>query len=195
MDPRILLPVVLMASWTLPAHAGDPPAPPAKDPVQELKDLEDTIGKSPDEPMLYYRKAQCLMKLARREDGYQTAQKAMALFIKKGNPLAWMLLETIDLDNARVDVHFNMGPRERKPPEIGIIKPLSFRVWSKDKDAKLLEIIDFEIGMMDGKPGTAALGQTRGGTHANFGLLEPDVTYEDIRKKAVELIQRRHSKS
>jgi hypothetical protein len=64
-----------------------------------------------------------------------------------------------------------------------------------EKEVKLLEIIDFEIGIMDGKPGTAALGQSLGGVHANFGMLETDANYEDIRKKAVELIKRRHSKS
>jgi hypothetical protein len=105
-----------------------------------------------------------------------------------------MLLESVDLDRLQVDVHFNMGPQERNPPKYGIVRPLSFRVWSKGKERSLLAIIDFEIGMSDGKPQTAALGQEFGDAHANFGMLPVDAKYELIRTKAIELIKRRHSK-
>ncbi len=163
-----------------------------EDPALKLKDLESQIAKTPDEPMLAYRKAQCLMKLGKREDGYQTAKDAMALFVKKGDNLSWMMLERIDLGNVRVDVHFNMGPKERKPPEMGIIRPLSFRVWSKKKEAALLEIIDFEIGLFDGKPSTAALGRMTGDGHANFGVLDTDSTYTKIRDRLIDLVRERH---
>ena len=108
--------------------------------------------------------------------------------------LAWMLLESIDLDRLRVDVHFNMGRRERNPPKDGIVRPLSFRVWSKGKERALLAIIDFEIGMLDGKPQTAALGQEFASAHANFGMLPVDAKYELVRTKAIELIKQRHAK-
>ncbi len=125
---------------------------------QKLAQIEAKIKESPDDPMLYYRKAQCLMKLEKYDEGYKTAKKAMELFDKAQSDLAWMLLESVDLGNVRVDVHFNMGPREKSPPEIGIVKPLSFRVWEKG-GTKLLGIIDFEIGYLNGKPSTVALGQ------------------------------------
>jgi len=163
-----------------------------EDPEETLKELESRVAEDPDDPMLLYRKAQCLMKLGKPEAGYQTAKDAMALFIKKGNNLSWMMLEQIDLGRVRVDVHFNMGPRERQPPEMGIIRPLSFRIWSKEEEPDLLEIIDFEIGLFDGKPSTAALGQMTGEMHANFGMLDTDATYTTIRDRLIALVKERH---
>lgn len=169
-----------------------PVASPEEDVSKKIDEINAQIEKTPDAPMLYYRKAQCLMKLARYDEGYETARKAMELFIRKNQDLAWMLLEAIDLGNVRVDVHFNMGDRERKPPEIGIVRPLSFRVWTKEEDVRLLEIIDFEIGMAEGKPNTAALGKETGKGHSLLAILEKDAKYEHIRKKAIELIRKRH---
>jgi hypothetical protein len=161
---------------------------------KKLSQLEAQIKETPDNPMLYYRKAQCLMGLKKYDDGYQTAKQAMGLFVKAQNDLAWMLLESVDLKNVRVDVHFNMGPRERTPPEIGIVKPLSFRVWKKE-GRELLGIIDFEIGYLEGKPGTAALGQETDGMHANFGSVQKDAPYRKIREKALELIKKRYDQA
>jgi len=179
----VVLAAFLLISFSATAEDG---------PAEQLKELESRIAKTPDDPMLSYRKAQCLMKLGRREEGYQTAKDAMALFVKKGDDLAWMLLERIDLGNVRVDVHFNMGPRERQPPEIGIIRPLSFRIWAAGEEANLLEVIDFEIGLFEGKPSTAALGQTTATGHANFGILDPNATYSTIRERTIELVKERH---
>ena len=134
------------------------------------------------------------MAMGRCEDGYQAAKEAMAVFVKNDAHLSWMLLESIDLDRLQVDVHFNMGPYERKPPKDGIVRPLSFRVWSKGKERSLLAIIDFEIGMSDGKAETAALGQQFADAHANFGMLPVDAKYELVRTKAIQLIKQRHSK-
>ncbi|MGI5868921.1 MAG: tetratricopeptide repeat protein [Kiritimatiellia bacterium] len=180
---------VALLAVARPAFAEDSPA-------EKLKEIEAQIVKTPDDPMLFYRKARCLMTLEKREEGYQAAKEAMALFIKKGDDLAWMLLEQIDLGHIRVDVHFNMGSRERHPPEMGIIRPLSFRIWEKgegeDEDGDLLRIIDFEFGMFDGKPTTAALGQSTGMMHSNFGMLDTDSTYGQIRKRLIELTKKLH---
>jgi hypothetical protein len=168
----------------------------AEDPAQMLKELELQIAETSDNPMPFYRKAQCLMKLGKREEGYETAKKAMALFVKKGDNLSWMLLEQIDLGHIRVDVNFNMGPQERRPPEMGIIRPLSFRIWKKGKDEKdigeLLEIIDFEFGMFGGEPSTAALGQMTESGHSNFGILNTESTYSQIRERLIALVKKRH---
>jgi len=164
-------------------------------PAQKLKELEPQIAQTPDDPMLLYRKAQYLMKLEKHEAGYQAAKDAMALFVKRGDSLSWMMLERIDLGNVRVDVHFNMGPRERNPPEIGIIRPLSFRVWNKGKDeqdiGELLEIIDFELALFDGKPSTAAFGQMAGKSHFNLGMLDTASTYTQIRERLIDLVRER----
>ena len=165
------------------------------DPAKQLAEVNAKIKNTPDNPMLHYKKAQCLMKLQRREEGHATAKQAMKLFVQKNNDLAWMLLEHVELENVVVDIHFNMGPRERRPPDIGIVRPLSFRVWQKPQGKRrgpLLEIIDFEIGTFGGAPSTAALGMTTGGAHANFGILDPESTYEQIREEALELIKGRH---
>jgi len=128
----------------------------------QLQKWNEEIKKTPDEPMSYYRKAQCLMGLGQYDEGYQCAKDAMEKFIKKNHNLAWMLVEKIDFPNYRVDVHFNMGPDERQLPDMGIIHPVSFRIWSKDEDSELLDVFDYEIGLFDGKPSTAAIGQTTG---------------------------------
>src|SRR5437867_3237804 len=88
-----------------------------KDLAEKLDSLNAQIKQSPDEPMPYYRKAQCLMKMDRREEGFQTAKQAMGVFVKAGNDLSWMMLESVDAGNVKVDVHFNMGRKERTPPE------------------------------------------------------------------------------
>jgi hypothetical protein len=159
---------------------------------QKLAQLDAKIKAKPDDPMLYYRKAQCLMGLKKYDEGYDTAKQAMEKFIKAKRDLAWMMLESVDLGNVRVDVHFNMGPQEKIPPDIGIVKPLSFRVWKKE-GRELLGIIDFEIGFLEGKPSTAALGQEVGGSHGNFGMMKTDDPYHVIREKALELIKKRFS--
>jgi hypothetical protein len=114
----------------------------------------------------------------------------MQLFIEEDNPLSWMLLESIELDDRRIDVHFNMGLEERDPFEFGIIKPLSFRVWSAGDDPQLLEIIDYEIALFDGEPSTAAICKTQGGMHLNFEMLPVNATYEEITSAALRAIKK-----
>ena len=187
MIPRLFF--VMMTLVTISALSAE-----TTDFASRLEKLNAEIKEKPDEPMLLYCKAQCLMSLGKYDDGYECAKQAMALFIKKNDKLSWMLLESIELETVRIDVHFNMGPKERTPPDIGIVRPLSFRVWSKDKEKKLLETYDFEIGYVNGKPSTAAIGQLQGEVHVNFGTMEPDVKYSEIRKKAETLIKERLKK-
>lgn len=184
-----LISMLAIALATLQIHAAD-------DAAQTLKDLESQIAQAPEDPMLLMRKAQALMTLERRDEGFAVAKEAMALFVKSRKSLAWMMLEKIDLGHVRVDVHFNMGPRERQPPESGIIRPLSFRIWTKPEEGRaagsLLEIIDFELGPDAGQPSTAALGQTTAQGHSNFGMLTTDSTYSQIRERVLALVQQRH---
>ncbi len=189
MRKSVILLVMLALPFAVAAAQGD-----EKELAKKLDELNAQIKKSPDTSMPYYRRAQCLMALGRYEDGYQAAKKAMTIFIKNDEDLAWMMLESVDAGRVKVDVQFNMGPRERNPPKDGIVKPLSFRVWSKDKEKSLVAIIDFEIGMSEGKPQTAALGQESDNVHANFGMLPVDAKYEQVRNKAIELIKKRYSK-
>jgi hypothetical protein len=139
--------------------------------------------------MALYRQAQSQMKEGQRQAGFETAKKAMEQLISEGGELPWLLLESETLEGGRrVDVHLNMGPRERKMPENGIVRPLSFRVWSDDEEPKLLKVIDFEIGRVSGQSMTAAIGETSEGVHSNYGILDVDAPYEEIRKKVLEIV-------
>ena len=178
--------VLLSVGFCFCAEKGGDPSEAAH---RQLEKLDAAIQKAPDNPMNYYRRAQCLMKMGQYDRGYRTAREAMQRFIDKKSTLAWMLLEEIDMGTVRVSVRFNMGPNERKPPvDFGIVRPVSFIVHK----GGLREVIDYEIGYMDGKPSTAAFGQMIDGAHANFGMVELDAGYDKIRKKAIDLIKARY---
>lgn len=155
-----------------------------------LAEIDARIAAEPDEPLHHYQRAQLLARQGKHDDAYAAAQAAMAGFIRTEQELAWLQLETLEVAGHKVTVHVNMGPRERRPPENGIVRPVSFRIFAKD-GGSLLETIDYEIGYLGGKPLTAAFGQTTRAGHANFGLAKPDSPYSEIRKQAVELIGRR----
>lgn len=160
--------------------------------AQKLAEIEEKLRKTPDDPMLYYRKAEYLMELSRHNEGYEAARTAMKFFIKKNNDLIWMKLERVEVGDVLVNVHFNMGPDERTPPDNGIMRPLSFRVWNKDM-SMLHEIIDFEIATSDGEPMTAAFGQMcRGGVHCLIHMMDTGADYDTIRKAALALIRKRY---
>ena len=138
--------------------------------------------------MTLYREAQALMKEGKREEGHETAQKAMVQFVAEDIDLPWMILESIEAGDKRVDVHFNMGEREREMPDDGIVRPLSFRIWTGGDAPALSQVIDFEIGRSDGESVTAAIGEMTESGHANYGILDVDATYETIRQRVVDLV-------
>lgn len=47
--------------------------------------------------------------------------------------------------------------------------------------SRLVDVIDFEIDCLQGKPTTAALGQQQGHVHANLDALDPHSSYTLIR--------------
>ena len=147
--------------------------------------IDDVVNKN---AMMLYRDAQAMMKDGNLKAGYETAEKAMAQFIEEGDDLAWMMLESIALEDKRIEVHFNMGQRERNMPKDGIVRPLSFRIWSKGDNPELLQILDFEIGRSEGQSVTAAIGEMTDAGHTNYGILDVDADYETIRQRVVDLI-------
>lgn len=158
-----------------------------QDPAKQLAQIDAKIEQQPDDPLLYSQRAQLLARLTKYDDAYAAAQKAMGKFILAKQELAWLLLDSFDAGGHKVTVHFNMGPDERQPPETGIVRPLSFRIYAKDGKS-ILDTIDFELGYIGGKRLTAAFGQTTAEGHANFGPAEPDLPYSKIRAAAIELI-------
>ncbi len=135
------------------------------------------------------RRAQDLMKEGKFDEGYAAAQTAMKRYTEEGDDLAWILLESIEVGDRRVAVHLNMGPRERQRPDQGIVRPLTFRVWSAE-GRQLLESIDFEYAMFDGRPITAAFGRMDAGTHLNLGMLPVDSTYTLIREAIIARLKK-----
>jgi hypothetical protein len=165
----------------------------------ELAKLDAQIKKTPDDPAPHAKRAQLLMKLERWNDGYDSAQKSMQCSIKAGDNIASIALESIELPgNFRVDVLLNMGSRERKPPEMGIVRPVTFKVIQKAdpamKESKdiLLESIDFELGYIGGKADTAAFGITDGKVHKNLGMQKVDMSYGEMRTALIDLVKKRH---
>ena len=158
---------------------------------ERLKELDAKIAAEPGDAKLHFEKVRHLMELERYDEGYQSAVRGRQLLGEREPFLRSTPLESIELEAMRIEVRLNLGRSERTLPNIGIVRPLTFRVWARGDVDELIETIDFEIGYVDGEPNTAALGQQQGQIHANFGALDPDSTYTAVRSKAIELIRRR----
>ena len=92
-------------------------------------------GQAGKSAMTLYRETQALMEEGKLEEGYESAKRAMRQFIAQDDDLFWMLLESIEAGDKRINVHFNMGKHERKMPDDGIVRPLSFQIWSGGDDS------------------------------------------------------------
>ncbi len=178
---RISLFAVLLSGAALFAEEAPP------DPAKQLAEVDAKVEKQPDDPLLHSQRAQLLAKLTKYDDAYAAAQQAMGKFIQAKKELAWLLLDSFEAGGHKVTVHFNMGKEERQPPETGIVRPLSFRIYARDGKS-IVDTIDFEFGYFNGKRLTAAFGQTTAEGHANFGPVKSDLPYSKIRAAAIELI-------
>lgn len=156
--------------------------------LEKLDEVNAQIEKTPDDPGLYYEKTMCLFLLSRRNEGYETAKQAMEAYIKNKENLIWMSLEYIELANGHIHVRFNMRPNERNPPDTGIIRPLSFHIFNKDM-TKVVEMIDYEVGLIDGQPRSAAFRKSGGKTYLNLDSMDKLTTYEDIRQMLLDLVK------
>ena len=101
-----------------------------------------------------------------------------------------MLLGSISTDDYKIDVHFNMEDRERADKKEGIVRPLSFRVWTKDDEPKLLRILDFELAYFEGELMSAAIGEKVEDGHANLGIVDPKSDFDTIKKRVLEIVKK-----
>jgi len=154
-----------------------------------LDEVNAKIEKAPDDPLLYRAKAVLLMEMDRRDEGYKTAKQAMALSMKNNDSTGWFGLEEIGLGNFSVSVRFNMTATERNPPETGITRPLSFQVFRKNT-GQINGCIEYEVGMIDGNPMSAAFRERGGKTYLNFNSMAKVADYEDVRRIALDLIMK-----
>jgi hypothetical protein len=145
---------------------------------------------APADPMVDFRLAQCLVAAEKYDEGFEKAEAGKQKIIK-GNlrPPARLVLETIVHDDVRVEVVYNLGPIELKPPRMTLVRPVSFQIKKKPEDGgELLATIDYEQGTLNGKAVTAALGKAAGPTHYNYGLLSPDSKYSEVRARFLDLL-------
>ena len=160
----------------------------AEEPLRDLDTIEAALKSAPDNPMLHYRKCQALFAKGKQQEAVDHAAVALAKFEAAGNKLAWMGLGSFTTHSYRIDVHYNMGPNERAEKKDGIVRPYSFRAWTKDSEPRLVRILDFELAYFDGDLVSAAVGETTSEGHANFGIVDPKSDFAAIKKKVLEII-------
>jgi hypothetical protein len=153
-----------------------------------LDEVDARIERTPDAPRLYQARAVLLMELGRYNEGYEAARQALAAHIRASDNTFWFGLERIEQENYFVTVAFNMTATERNPPATGIYRPLTFRLFKKN-EIPVAAIIDYEVGMIDGKAASAAFRERNGKTILNFESADKISLYEDIRKIAVGLFK------
>ena len=156
--------------------------------LSPLEQAEAQIAATPDDPTPHYRKCQALFASGKQQEAVDYASTAMEKFIQAKDNLAWMGLGSIKTDKHRIDVHFNMGPKERAEKRDLIVKPYSFRVWTLDEEPSLVQILDFEIGYFGGEPMTAAIGEQKPGMHLNFGMLKTDADFAAVKTKVLAVL-------
>ncbi len=162
----------------------------AEERPKDLKGIEAALKSSPDNPMLHYGKCQYLFKDGKEQEAIDHASVTMSKFILAKKDLAWIKIGSIKTKDHRIDVHFNMGPRERVKPKSGIVRPYSFRVWTLGDKPDLVQIIDFEHGYSNGKVVTAAIGETTHRGHSNYGIVDPKSDFATVKKKVLEVLAR-----
>jgi hypothetical protein len=172
---------LLFALSTLPLLAAD-------EPPLDLNKIEAALKSAPNDPVLNYRKCQALFTSGKEQEAVDHAHITLEKFKAARNDLAWMKLGSLKAGKHRVDVHYNMGPSERAEKKDGIVRPYSFRVWTTDPEPKLVRVLDFELGYFDGKLLTAAIGESKGGRHANFGTVDPKSDFATVKKKVLEIL-------
>jgi hypothetical protein len=175
--------LVLLGFLVLPLLAADKPEP-------DLNKIEEALKSESNDPMLHYKKCKALFAMGKEQEAINHAAVALTKFDKANDDLAWMWLGSFTTDKYRFDVHYNMGERERAKKKDGIVRPYSFRVWTKDKEAKLVRILDFELAYSEGELMTAAVGEETEDGHTNFGIVDPKSDFDTIKKKALAIMKK-----
>ena len=183
---------VAMAAWAAEDTAQDTKALSAQELKAVFDELDEKLKADPDSLDLHVLKCKALFASGREQEAIDFSKTARAKFIQAKNNLAWFIAGAIRTEHYRIDVHCNMGPQERaNPAEVMILmtRPYSFRVWTLGESPQLVKAVDFEICYMGGKPSTAAIGQTQGGLHTNYGMLETDADFATVKAAVLALLK------
>ncbi|MEM6692724.1 MAG: hypothetical protein AAF664_25070 [Planctomycetota bacterium] len=114
----------------------------------------------------------------------------MSKFKLAKNDLAWIGLGSFSTKDYQIDVHYNMGQKERAEPRDGIVRPYSFRVWTKGDDADLVHVLDFELAYSDSEVVSAAIGEMLRTSHVNYGIVDSKSDFTTVRKKVLDILSR-----
>ncbi|MCB1062107.1 MAG: tetratricopeptide repeat protein [Verrucomicrobiae bacterium] len=156
----------------------------------DLQKIETALEAKPDDPMLHYKKCQALFASGKEQEAIDHAATALEKFKEANDDLSWMLLGSIMTEKHKIDVHYNMGASERADQKRGIVRPYSFRVWTKTDDPELVRILDFELGYLGGELMSAAIGEMVENGHANLGIVDPDSKFETIKKQVLAIVEK-----
>lgn len=173
---------LLFAILALPLLAAD-------EPLRDLDKIEAALKSTPDDPMLHYRKCQALFAKGKEQEAVDHAAIAFEKFKAAGSNLRWMGLGSIKTDKYMIEVHYNMGESERADKRDGIVRPISFRVWTTNAEPKLVRTLSFELAYLDGKVMTAAVGEMTMEGHANYGMFDPKSDFAAIKKRVLEIVK------
>lgn len=183
MTPIIRVLILLCVIHGNPVIAADKPR-------EDLTKIEADLKENSDDPMLHYRKCQALFASGKEQEAIDYSTVALKKFKESKDDLAWMLLGSIATDDYKIDVHYNMGDRERADKKEGIVRPLSFRVWTKANEPKLVRILDFELAYFEGELISAAIGEKVEDGHANLGIVDPKSNFNAIKKRVLEIVRK-----
>lgn len=173
--------ILLLAIFALPLFADDKPQ-------RDIAKIEAALKSAPNDPMLHYEKCKALFAMGKEQEAIDYASIALTKFKEAKEDLAWMMLGSITTDEYKIDVHYNMGARERAEKKNGILRPYSFRVWTKNADAQLIRILDFELAYFEDELMSAAVGEMIDDGHANLGIVDPKSDFGTIKKKVLAII-------
>ena len=157
-------------------------------PTKSLQEIEAEIKAAPDDPAPHVLKCKTLFAAGKQQESVDFANVAMGKYVKANDDSDRIILGTIMTDKYRIDVHVNMGMKERAKVKHGMIRPYSFHVWSLDTPASQIKTLDFEIMCIRGMPMTAAVGEMHAGIHSNYGTVDTDVDFATVKAKVLAIL-------
>lgn len=178
---KCLLAILLCAGCSGKDEAGKQPEP-------DFAEIDAMIKASPDDPDGYRLKSMLLFNAGREQEAMDTALITMEKYKAATNDLSWMIVGAIVTNGVRIDVHYNRVRTEQPGRMTDLHFPYSFRVWSAEKANTSICFLDFEIGYLNNKPMTAAVGETIGGMHHNYGMLPVDADFATVKAKVLDVI-------
>ena len=156
--------------------------------TKTLEEIDAEIKAAPDDPAPHVLKCKMLFATGKQQESINFANVMLEKFIKANDDLAGIILGAITTDKNKIDLHFNMGEKERAKVKHGVVRPYSFHVWSLHEPAPQIRTLDFEIVYIRGLPMTAAVGEMTHGMHSNFGTVETDSDFATVKAKVLSIL-------